>query len=324
MSDILDQYMMGENPISPERKMKKTINQKYKNYIFVFLCLLYPMGLWAFFFFTTNVNSILLSFKKINFFGKETFVGFDNFKLFFDTVLKDGDLLQQSFINTFKNYIIPLFICLPLYLIFSYYIFKKTRGSKFVQSISMVPRLVPGMVISLVFKLFVETTLPNIASTVFGVKEFPNLFKDPQYTYGTTLFYTIWLSFSTSLIVYPNAMNSIQQEIFESAELDGIDNFFSEMWHIILPLIYPTLNTFIITGFTGFLMDGGSLITFWMYYAPGEVYNVGYYYYIKTFQASNEMGYPMLSAGGLVLTLIMAPLTLVLKWALEKFGPSVE
>ena len=37
-----------------------------------------------------------------------------------------------------------------------------------------------------------------------------------------------------------------------------------------------------------------------------------------------EMVYPMLSAGGLVMTLIVAPLTLLLKWALEKFGPSED
>lgn len=322
MSQILTSNS-GADFSAPEKKKRK-LEQKYKNYIFVFLCLLYPVGLWAFFFFTTNVKSIIMSFQKIDYYGHATFNGLKNFEEFFKMLFKDSGYLGISFINTLKNYIIPLVICMPLYLIFSYYIFKKTRGSKFVQFISMVPSIIPGMVISLVFKLFVETALPQIFKNVFYVDTFPSLFNDPKYTYGVTLFYTIWLSFSTSLIVYPNAMNSIQQEIFESSELDGVDNFFSEMWNIILPLIYPTLSTFLITGFAGFLMNGGSLITFWLGSAPLETYNLGYYYYVKTFLEANQMNYPVLSAGGLIMTLIVAPLTLGLKWALEKFGPSED
>ncbi len=324
MTDNLEMNLGAENSAPENKTKKKTLNQKHKNYIFVILCLLYPMGLWAFFFFTTNIKSFILAFQKIDFHGNVSFNGFNNFKLFFDTIFKDSDYLGIAFVNSFKNFFIPLSICLPLYLIFSYYIFKKARGSKIVQSISMIPRLIPGMVMSLVFKLFVEESLPNMLDSLLGVKNFPNLFAEGKYVYGTSLFYTIWLSFSTSLIVYPNAMNSIQQEIFESGEIDGIDNFFSEMWYIILPLIYPTISTFLITNVAGFLMDGGALVTFWLYYAPREAYNVGYYYYIQTFQAANEMGYPMLSAGGMIMTLIMAPITLLVKWALEKFGPSVE
>ncbi len=323
MSDNFSASKETEPSVSP-RKRKITLSQKHKNYIFVFLCFLYPVGLWAFFFFSVNIQSIVLAFQKIDYYGNATFNGLKNFSLFFETVIKDGDYLKVSFINTLKNYLIPLVICLPLYLIFSYYIFKKTKGSKFVQFVSMIPSIIPGMVISLVFKLFVETTLPQVCKTVFNVSQFPNLFSDPKYTYGTTLFYTMWLSFATSLIVYPNAMNAIQQEIFESSELDGIDNFFSEMRYIILPLIYPTISTFLITGFAAFLMNAGSLVTFWLGSAPIETYNVGYYYYVKTFIEANEMVYPMLSAGGLVMTLIVAPLTLLLKWALEKFGPSED
>ncbi len=299
-------------------------SKKKKDYLFAFLVLLYPMGLWAFFFFSTNIYSVIMAFQHIDYFGNTTFAGFDNFVEFLSSMNSEGNYLNYAIKNTLLNYLIPLFICMPLYIFFSYYIFKKTRGSKFVQIIAMVPRLVPGMVISLVFKRFVETALPSIASTVFGIENFPRFFSDPKYTYGTTLFYTIWLSFSTSLIVYPNAMNSIQQEIFESAQLDGVNNIFSELWYIILPLIYPTLETFLITGFSDFINNGGSLITFWLDSAPIETYNMGYYFYLETFRVQNEMGYPMLAAGGLIFTCILGPLTFLFKYLLEKLGPSTE
>ena len=64
-----------------------------------------------------------------------------------------------------------------------------------------------------------------------------------------TIFYMIWSSFSTSLIVYPNAMNSINPEIIEAAHIDGVQNqrlceaalffvdntiLFGEVWHIVM------------------------------------------------------------------------------------------
>jgi hypothetical protein len=46
--------------------------------------------------------------------------------------------------------------------------------------------------------------------------------------------------------------------------------------------------------------------------------------YNKTQAATSRAEYPELAAMGLLLTLIAVPLTLVIKWALEKFGPQAE
>ena len=299
---------------------RKGLNKNLNNYLFVALFLFLPVGSWAFFFFTTNISSIIMAFQHIDLDGNKTWAGLNNFKEFIQNCISDGDILAISAINSLKNYLICLLICMPFYIFFSYYIFKKTFASKFVQSVSMIPRIIPGMVISLVFMSFVEESIPDIAVKIFHTK-IPNFFTDPKYTYGTTLFYTIWLSFSTSLIVYPNAMNGIDKEIFESAELDGVDNVFTELWYIILPLIYPTLETFLITGFAGFLTESGPLVTFWYTYAPKETQNIAYYYYKETFFVSNETGYPLLSAGGLIMTAIIAPLTHLLKRILDKYAP---
>ena len=57
--------------------------------------------------------------------------------------------------------------------------------------------------------------------------------------------------------------------------------------------------------------------------------SVGYFLYSETLQAEltggiKRLSLPQLSAFGLILTFIIAPLTLIIKKALEKFGPSVE
>ena len=97
-----------------------------------------------------------------------------------------------------------------------------------------------------------------------------------------------------------------------------------ELWYIILPLIYPTLSTFLVTGFAGILSNAGPLTTFYLYDAPYETYNMGYYYLIQTTRVSDQSGYPILAAGGLIMTLLVAPLTHLFNHLLEKFGPEVD
>ena len=134
----------------------------------------------------------------------------------------------------------------------------------------------------------------------------------------------IWLSFATSLIVYPTAMRGINPEVLESAKIDGISNMFQELWYIILPLIYPTLTTFLITGFAAIFSTSGPLLEFYYTDAPDYVSNMGYYFTKMILVDGTEFSYPKYAAGGIILTIIVAPLTILLKWALEKFGPATE
>ena len=109
----------------------------------------------------------------------------------------------------------------------------------------------------------------------------------------------------------------------ESAHLDGADGF-REFWYITLPLVYPTLSTFLITGVAGLFTNQINLYSFYGAEAPVGVQTFGYYLYTQTQAAKSEAEYPRLAAIGFILTLIAVPLTLVVKWALEKFGPSED
>ena len=144
---------------------------------------------------------------------------------------------------------------MPLYIIFSYLLFKKCIGHKGIRALMMIPQVISGMVIALMFKKFVDNALPDIAKQAFGMADFPLLLSDPDYAFGTSLFYMIWISFAVSLVVYSNAMNEIPEEVIESAKIDGVDNMFTELFYIILPLIHPTLTTFLVTGFSEILSN---------------------------------------------------------------------
>ena len=306
--------------------MERSKRNKLKKNLFVYSLIAYPLILFLIFYVVVNFNSILLAFQTIDGSGK-SFAGLNNFKTFLSEMFGEGNLLSYSFINSIKMYFINLVVCMLLYVFFSYLLFKKCFLNKTVSFLVMIPSIMSGLVIALIFVNFIGSNGPLtfiMEKTGWNGGKWLNLLYDEKYAFGTTLFYMIWLSFATSLIVYPTAMRGINPEVLESAKIDGISNMFQELWYIILPLIYPTLTTFLITGFAAIFSTSGPLLEFYYTDAPDYVSNMGYYFTKMILVDGTEFSYPKYAAGGIILTIIVAPLTILLKWALEKFGPATE
>lgn len=306
--------------------MERSKRNKLKKNLFVYSLIAYPLILFLIFYVVVNFNSILLAFQTIDGSGK-SFAGLNNFKTFLSEMFGEGNLLSYSFINSIKMYFINLVVCMPLYVFFSYLLFKKCFLNKTVSFLVMIPSIMSGLVIALIFVNFIGSNGPLtfiMERTGWNGGKWLNLLYDEKYAFGTTLFYMIWLSFATSLIVYPTAMRGINPEVLESAKIDGISNMIQELWYIILPLIYPTLTTFLITGFAAIFSTSGPLLEFYYTDAPDYVSNMGYYFTKMILVDGTEFSYPKYAAGGIILTIIVAPLTILLKWALEKFGPATE
>ena len=244
--------------------MERSKRNKLKKNLFVYSLIAYPLILFLIFYVVVNFNSILLAFQTIDGSGK-SFAGLNNFKTFLSEMFGEGNLLSYSFINSIKMYFINLVVCMPLYVFFSYLLFKKCFLNKTVSFLVMIPSIMSGLVIALIFVNFIGSNGPLtfiMEKTGWNGGKWLNLLYDEKYAFGTTLFYMIWLSFATSLIVYPTAMRGINPEVLESAKIDGISNMFQELWYIILPLIYPTLTTFLITGFAAIFSTSGPLLEF--------------------------------------------------------------
>jgi ABC-type sugar transport system permease subunit len=224
--------------------------------------------------------------------------------------------------NSLVVYFLSLVIGTPLGLFFSYYIYKKMPGSSAFRVLLFMPSIVSGIVMVAMFQFFVEQAVPQLWKDVFGI-EIRGLIENPDTRFGTILFFCIWSGFGTSVLMYSNAMSGISQEIVESAHLDGATGI-REFISITFPMIFPTLSTFLITGVAGIFTNQFALYSFYGGGASPEIQTYGYYMYMKTKNATSEAEYPILSAMGLWMTVVAVPLTLVVKWLLEKFGPSED
>ena len=279
--------------------------------------LVFPLAQFAVFYVYLNFNNITLAFKGMRSDFSTYFVGFENFKMVFNGL--ETHYLVISLKNNLLMFLLTWIIGMPLNILFGYYLYKKRFGHRFIRIIYMLPSMVSGVVMAMLFMKFVELGLPLMWKEVFKT-ELPNLLRSNDTAFGVQVFYALWLGFATSIIIYSNAMNAIDPEITEAGRIDGTTSF-KELIYIVVPMITPTLATYIITGTAGMFTGGGALFIFYgLIGVPENAYLMGYYLF-KIAMVGDLTAYPFASAVSIMLTIITVPITLSVRWIMDKIDP---
>lgn len=302
---------------------RKLHTRKVKDLIFYITVLAFPVIQFCIFYICVNFNSIFLAFKQYDFeMGNYVWIGFDNFSKFL-TDLTVGSLLKTAISNSLKLFVFNFIFGTTLSLVFSYYIFKKYFLSGMFRVILFLPSIVSAIVMVIIFKFTIDEAVPGILKSVFKISmESP--MSSASTRFAMIIFYNIWISFGTGVILYSGSMSQIDISVIEYGKIDGVTPF-KEFRHIILPLIYPIFTTFFIISIAGIFINQANLYSFYQDLAINEVYTLGYFLFQRVIGRSATLSaYPYASAAGLVFTIIAVPLTLGIKALLEKFGPSIE
>ena len=318
----------------PCKARKKPIN---KDLIFYSLMMIWPVLQFVIFYIGVNANSILLAFQKISYVdpgasgpnGGATIshISFEQFgKVFtFFGSVSFRNMLWQSI----KYYFYTLVISIPLGLFFAYYIYKKYAGWSMFRSILFLPSILSGVVMGAIFNFFCNDGIVEIVKRITQSDEvFSLLDKNSGKTFGAILFFNLWISFGTSVLMYSNKMSAMDEEISEAAHLDGATGF-KEFWYVILPYAYPTLSVFLITGFAQICSNQYNLYNIYGGSADASFTNLGYYLFTKVAGQFGASGgglpkLPFYSAMSVIITVVVIPLTFAVKTAVEKLGPSED
>lgn len=301
-----------------------SVAKERRKLLFYGLWMLLPLSQLAIFYFAVNINSILLAFQKYTVTdgrGAYVFAGFENFKnLFADGVGFSLNGLKTMVKNTLLGFFIPEIITFLPSIITSYYVYKKCLFSKFFRVLLYLPTLLSVLALSIIQYYILELGVPEIAGK-FG-KDLDGILSNPDTALTGLIVLQIWFGFCKGIMLYPATMSSIPDSAIESARIDGCDAW-GEFWHIILPLIYPTITVMFIADLAGIArVDLGTFNMYGQYTDP-KLYTIGYYLYNETLKAGIA-DYPHLSTFGVFLTLIVVPVVLLVRYLLNKFGPSED
>lgn len=197
----------------------------------------------------------------------------------------------------------------------SYYIYSRYPGSKYFQTMLMLPSMVAGMVWVLVYKYFMDLVLPDLMGWKVG------LLTNADTKFLSLIIYSLWFSLGGGLLIYSGMMGSVSEDIREAGRLDGM-NRVREFFQLMLPAIYPVWVINVVTGVVGFFSSSGSAFEFFGLDAPTSTTTIGYIMFQSVMGGSSDYGFN--SAGSLMFSVIVAPLALLLKRFLEKIGPSED
>lgn len=308
--------------------MKIRKRNNLSEWTFILSILILPAVSFALFYVYVNLNSFALAFQKIDIAGEYTYVGLENFKNFFSGTLANNNALP-SFLRSIKMWWTVTLINTPLQLLVAYYVAKKFSGSKFVSIVVMLPQVMSSMVFALVYKEFVTNSLGELLGSwgILSKEEvlYFDVYNDTKLAYVNNLFYTIWVSFGVSTLLYSNAIRAIDTEIFESAQLDGAGNA-REFFSIVMPLIWPTFSTTLVTNTTSMFTFSGSLLVFYMGSAPEDLWGLGYFF-TKSVGISGThdfMQYPAVATSGMVVSLCTAPIVFLVKFITDKLDKTQD
>ena len=292
-----------------------------KRLIFYTLIMFLPLLQFCIFYIYVNFNSFLMAFQKTDGLTYQTtFAGLENFKSALQTLSIRSYLIKNSLIL----FSLVTVVGISLALVFSFYLYKKYPAAGLFKVVLFLPKIIPSIVFAIIFNYMVSDAYPALMEKLTGIKPAGLFSASLASKWGAVLFYNVWISFGVNVILFTGAMSGIDESIVESAKLDGA-NIVQEFLKITVPMIFPTLVTFIVVGLSGLFTNQASLYT--LFGNAGEdVGTVGYYIYLNAKNSDivakgSYLSFHETAAMGLVFTFIIFPITMITRKLLTRFGP---
>ena len=266
------------------------------------------------FFLYPSIETIRMSFMSMEGFGKERFVGFHNYVRLFNYDF--GHAILTNTIYTGCMLVIMMIIPIVLAVIVNS---KLLKLRNMFRAAFFIPSLVSALIAGIAFRLMfsdMDSGLFNQILHLFG-KE--SIAWNMGYSTGILMMVTldIWKSIGINMVYCLSALQSIPEDIYESAEIDGASAF-RKFWNITVPMLKPTLiYIFTLTVIAGYRMFTESYV-YWVDSTPGDIgLTIVRYLYQMSFQR-NDMGFG--SAIGIVLLAIIMMINLIQLRGFGMFG----
>lgn len=207
------------------------------------------IALYTVFLVVPLIASFYFSLLKWNGVSESTFVGLKNF---LDLFVRDR-YFKTVIANTLISMGAGVFIQLPLAIILAYMVFRIKRGFHFFQTSYFVPVVISATVIGLMFSLFFNPTFGPINTFLKSVgleKWIRNWLSDPDIVLFSVILPGLWQYLGYHFIILLAGMQSIPEEIIDSARIDGantVDVFF----RIVVPNVKSIIQVCIILNLSG-------------------------------------------------------------------------
>jgi len=153
-------------------------------------------------------------------------------------------ILRNSLVWTFAN-VVPT---VGLGLVLAYILNSKVRGKTVYRMFMIVPWAMPSFITLLVWQSMYnyQYGVINALLANFGVGAI-NWLGDCNWAFVAIVIANIWLGYPFMMIIFSGALQSIPNELYEAASIDGAVGF-RQMRYVSIPLIRPTILIAVLLG----------------------------------------------------------------------------
>lgn len=205
-----------------------------------------PMVLLFAFFHTFPVlTGMFYSFTNYAGFGDWRFVGFANYlNLFRD------DRVLGAYGFSFLFAITATILTNAISLVVALALNGKIWFRNFFRGVFFIPYVLAMLVIGYVFRFIFGTSLPNLLS---GIPLFAdNILTNPTWAWTAIVMLNVWQSCAFAIILYLAGLQTIPEELYEAASLDGASPW-QQFRSITFPMIWAYFTINMVLSVKGFL-----------------------------------------------------------------------
>ena len=318
----IDTIAVGEAKPSPNRTQIPTRkNRIYAkgDVIFYWALLALPLLQICVFYVAVNFQSICMAFQTYSTTKNEfSWDITDNWTLFVQDITTKGFWIMIG--NSLTVWLLASLCGTTLAVLFAYYIYKKYPMNNFFRFVLFLPSILPAVMLVIMFKRFLGNGIPAMMENWWGAEEVENIFYNPgRSRFWVITLFSIWIGFGSQVLVYTGAMDQIPTEQLEAAQIDGASALV-EFISIILPSIFATIGTFLTMGVASLFTNQNNLFAFTG--DRGKTFveerTMGYYLYCLVYENNSMDRYCYAAFLGLACTLIVVPLALGVRKAVER------
>ncbi len=294
--------------------MQRGLRYTRRNLWLPFMFLLPAILLWTIFMAVPLFNAILLSFQAWDGLRPATWVGLRNYS----NLLQDRIFLL-ALRNTAYFVVATTIFQTTIPLLVANLLNSGVRGSMAFRTIYFMPVVISLAITGLLWSIIYEPNFGVLNEVLrrIGLESWTRLWLAERTTVMPSLIVvSIWQSLGFYLVIYFAGLQSIPQELYEAASLDGA-NAFRRLIHVTVPLLAPVTTVVVVLN----TINGVKVFDqIWVMTAGGPNHasdTLGTYLYTIAFGAlgsSNpQLGYA--SAIGILILLLAFGLTLIqIRW----------
>lgn len=191
-------------------------------------------------------------FYEYNSFGDIRFIGLDNFVRIFT---RDKEYWNSIF-NTFIYASGKMVITLPISFLLAVILNKKLRGRSAYRTIIFMPTVISIAIMSLIF-YFIFNSYNGIINQLlmrFNVIDTPINWLGSKLAMLTSIIVAVWGALGNYMIYFLAGLQTIPNELYESASIDGASPF-KQFLYITIPMVSPITQMVVMLAILSALKD---------------------------------------------------------------------